>query len=133
MKPRAPPQDELSLFQAHFDQMLNPAHPLVTLAGRIDWVSFETVFGETFCEQTGAPAKPTRLIVGLLYLKYIVRGLRRVGRIGRGSLGRDPVLAIFLRLHAHAAPMSDPSDDLDQVATAHGRDEAERIRPTRSF
>ena len=70
MKPQTPPQDELSLFQAHFDQILNPNHPLVTLAGQIDWAQFDATFGETFCEESGAPAKATRLIVGLLYLKY---------------------------------------------------------------
>jgi len=70
MKPKNAPQYGLSLFQAHFDQILNPNHTLVTLAGQIDWAHFDSTFGESFCETTGAPGKATRLIVGLLYLKY---------------------------------------------------------------
>lgn len=70
MKPQPPRQDALSLFQADLAQILNPHHPLVTLAGQMDWARFDATFGETFCEDAGAPAKPTRLIVGLLYLKY---------------------------------------------------------------
>jgi IS5 family transposase len=41
----------------------------VTLAGQIDWPKFESPFGATFSETTGAPARATRLLVGLHYLK----------------------------------------------------------------
>jgi len=70
MRPRSTPQDELALFQAHFDQLLNPAHPLVKLANQIDWDQFDDAFGELYCEGNGAPAKATRLMVGLHYLKH---------------------------------------------------------------
>ena len=70
MKPKPSPQDALSLFPSDLPPILNPNHPLVTLAGQIDWPQFDATFGESFCETTGAPAKPTRLMVGLLYLKH---------------------------------------------------------------
>lgn len=31
---------QLDLFQAQFDQLLNPDHPLVTLADKINWRAF---------------------------------------------------------------------------------------------
>ena len=37
MTPQSTDQNELLLFQAHFDQLLNPAHPLLKLADQIDW------------------------------------------------------------------------------------------------
>lgn len=70
MKPESTLTDDLLLFQAHFDQLLNPAHPLLKLAGQIDWAAFDTAFGELYCEDNGAPAKATRLMVGLHYLKH---------------------------------------------------------------
>jgi len=70
MKPQSPGQDDLLLFQAHFDQLLNPAHPLLKLAGQIDWAAFDDAFGELYCQDNGAPAKATRLMVGLHYLKH---------------------------------------------------------------
>ena len=70
MKPKTQPQDELALFQAHFDQLLNPQHPLVKLARQIDWSQFDTAFAGCWCEDNGAPAKAVRLMVGLHYLKH---------------------------------------------------------------
>ncbi len=70
MKPESTPNDDLLLFQAHFNQLLNPSHPLIKLANQIDWAAFDQVFGELYCEHHGAPAKATRLMVGLHYLKH---------------------------------------------------------------
>jgi len=70
MKPQSVPTDGLLLFQAHFDQQLNLEHPLIKLAHQIDWEAFDRQFGEHYCEDNGAPAKPTRLMVGLHYLKH---------------------------------------------------------------
>ena len=42
MKPRPRPNaDQLDLFQAQFSQILNPLHPLVVLADKIDWQRFD--------------------------------------------------------------------------------------------
>jgi len=70
MKPQSVPTDGLLLFQAHFDQQLNLEHPLIKLANQIDWEAFDRQFDEYYCEDNGAPAKATRLMVGLHYLKH---------------------------------------------------------------
>lgn len=70
MKPKASPTDAFHLFQAHFRQLLNPEHPLVQLADKIDWPRFDTAFADSYSEDLGAPAKAIRLMVGLQYLKY---------------------------------------------------------------
>ena len=70
MKPRSQPHDAFHLFQAHFDQILNPDHELVQLAKKIDWPRFDAAFADSYCEDFGAPAKAIRLMVGLHYLKH---------------------------------------------------------------
>lgn len=70
MKPRPQPRDAFELFQAHFDQLLNPKHELIQLARKIDWSRFDVAFADSYSEDMGAPAKAMRLMVGLHYLKY---------------------------------------------------------------
>ena len=70
MPPKPRNRDAFELFQSHFDQLLNPAHELVQLAGKIDWGRFEAAFAGGYSPDLGAPAKATRLMVGLQYLKY---------------------------------------------------------------
>ena len=70
MKPKPQLRDSFELFQAHFDQLLNPQHELVRLAKKIDWNRLEAAYAECYTEDMGAPAKATRLMVGLQYLKY---------------------------------------------------------------
>jgi len=70
MKPKPQPRDAFELFQAHFDQILNPNHELIQLARKIDWSRFDVAFADSYSEDMGAPAKAMRLMVGLHYLKY---------------------------------------------------------------
>lgn len=71
MKPKSPSKlSQLQLFQAQFEQLLNHDHPLFVLANQIDWDRFEAALAGCYSEDTGAPAKPTRLLVGLHYLKH---------------------------------------------------------------
>jgi IS5 family transposase len=71
MKPRLRPNaDQLDLFQAQFSQILNPDHPLVVLADKIDWRRFDGTLADCYCPDNGAPAKSARLLVGLHYLKH---------------------------------------------------------------
>ena len=49
---------------------LDLKHPLIRLAGLIEWESFETEFGALYHATLGRPGKPTRLMVGLSYLKH---------------------------------------------------------------
>jgi len=70
MQPKPLSRDAFELFQAHFDQLLNSAHELVQLARKMDWGRFEAAFAEGYSPDMGAPAKATRLMVALHYLKY---------------------------------------------------------------
>jgi len=40
LKPKPQSRDVFELFQAHFDQILNPDHELIQLAGKIGWSRF---------------------------------------------------------------------------------------------
>jgi len=70
MPPKPQDQSAFEMFRSHFDQLLNPDHELIQLARKIDWRRFEVAFKDCYCEDDGAPAKATRLMVGLQYLKY---------------------------------------------------------------
>jgi len=123
MKPRPSAQDGLSLFQAPLRSDPEPTHPLVPLAGQIDWAQFDATFGETFCEETGAPAKSTRLIVGLLYLKYTF------DKSDESVVTRwveNPYWQYFCATRT-CSTRSDPPHEPDQVVAARRRIEAERL------
>ena len=51
--------------------MLNQKHPLYILANKIDWQKFEDAFSPLYCKNNGRPAKPIRLMCGLLILKHL--------------------------------------------------------------
>jgi IS5 family transposase len=63
MSQSSPPHSEVPLAP-----LLKTDHPLVKLAGAIDWNYFEAEFSNQTVE-VGRPALPTRLMVGLHYLK----------------------------------------------------------------
>lgn len=54
-----------------FEEQLNHRHPLYVLADKIDWQMFEDEFGKHYSPDQGRPAKPIRLLTGLLLLKHI--------------------------------------------------------------
>ncbi len=58
------------MFRSRLDQILNRRHPLFLLANQIDWQFFDNEFGQLFVENFGRPGLPTRLIVGMHYLKH---------------------------------------------------------------
>lgn len=57
------------LYQDLLEQ-LNPKHPLLLLAKKIPWATFEEEFAPLYAD-VGRPAKPVRLMVGLLLLKQL--------------------------------------------------------------
>ena len=59
------------MFKVELATLVDMRHPLVQLAGKINWEWFEEELKGCFCDHNGAPAKPTRLMVGLHYLKHI--------------------------------------------------------------
>ena len=69
MRPKqatATPQDDL--FRAQLENLIDPRHPLVRLAGLIGWGRFEVEFGALYTDG-GRPGLPTRLMVGLHSVK----------------------------------------------------------------
>ncbi len=69
MKPKDTQNEQSDLFRARLDQILNREHPLFVLANQVDWSVFDEKFGTLYSER-GRPGKPTRLMVGLHYLKH---------------------------------------------------------------
>src|SRR3954454_14293192 len=61
---------QIGLFNALADQ-LDQKHPLYLLADKINWSLFEENFKKHYSEKMGKPAKPIRLMVSLLILKYV--------------------------------------------------------------
>jgi len=59
-----------SLFSS-LDDLLNQQHPLYKLSHKINWCVFENAFMPLYCSDNGRPAKPIRLMCGLLILKHL--------------------------------------------------------------
>ena len=51
--------------------LVSHEHLLYRLAEAIDWARFEAELGSLYAEDVGRPGLPTRLMVGLHYLKYL--------------------------------------------------------------
>jgi IS5 family transposase len=71
MKPKKNHQNQGLLFQQRLSDELNPRHELYILAQLIDWEYFEKEFSVIFDKEKGAPAKPIRLIIGILMLQHM--------------------------------------------------------------
>ncbi len=63
-------KQQLNLFHPPLSQMLDMNDPLIALADAIDWKVFEDNF-EKYYSKEGRPAKPVRLMVGILLLKQL--------------------------------------------------------------
>jgi len=59
-----------NLFHSPLSQMLDMNDPLIALADAIDWKIFDDSF-EKYYSKEGRPAKPIRLMVGILLLKQL--------------------------------------------------------------
>jgi transposase, IS5 family len=69
MKPQKEKIPKKLLFST-LNELCDPRHPLRKLGDRIDWKSLEESF-EGYYSERGRPAKPIRLMVGLLLLKQM--------------------------------------------------------------
>ncbi len=65
------PHHQTNLFGPDLLLQLDPNDPLLALATAIPWSIFDEAFAKHYSQTTGAPAKPIRLMVGLLLLKQI--------------------------------------------------------------
>ncbi len=71
MRPQEPENSpDNDLFRSRLDNLLDQRHELYRLAELIDWSEFDRSFGDLYCPDNGSPAKSTRLMVGLHYLKH---------------------------------------------------------------
>jgi IS5 family transposase len=66
------PRDERhrDLFRPALEQIIDLGHPLVRLAGQIDWAFLDARFRSVCSEGPGQPPLPTRLVAGLFILKH---------------------------------------------------------------
>lgn len=73
MRPRRPAAEGAhdDLFRSRLDAIIDPRHRLVRLAKAIDWSVFDEAFDPLYADHTGAPALPTRLMVGLHMIKHM--------------------------------------------------------------
>ena len=70
MLPQQPENNQLNLFHSPLSQMLDMHDPLIALADEIDWKIFDNAFSKYYSKE-GRPAKPIRLMVGILLLKQL--------------------------------------------------------------
>ena len=70
MKPSKRNRRDADLFRERLDSIIDMGHSLVRLAGLVPWPEFDEAFGKHY-KPLGRPAKPTRLMVGLHYLKHM--------------------------------------------------------------
>jgi transposase, IS5 family len=68
-RPRDDRQKDLLL--PALDQIIDMGHPLVRLAGEIDWGFLDGRFGSVCRSGPGQPGLPTRLVAGLFILKHM--------------------------------------------------------------
>ena len=73
MKPKNSENEghQLELGSVLLESFINMKDELVILGKAIDWKYIGKKFGESFHERQGRPGLPTRLMVGLIYLKYL--------------------------------------------------------------
>ena len=62
---------QLELGAVLLESFINMKDEFIILGKVIDWKHFDKKFGESFHERQGRPGLPTRLMVGLTYLKYL--------------------------------------------------------------
>lgn len=104
---KSPPQNQKDPFRPLLVEFIDPEHPLVLLANKIDWRYFEKEFASLYSD-TGQPSMPLRSMVGCLLLK-------RLEDIGDETLAkkwiRDPYMQYFCGgdCFIHRFPC-DPSD-----------------------
>ncbi len=71
MKPIKICNQQYHLFASRLSTQLSSNHPLVQLSKLIDWKPLEEDFSGLFVEKIGQPAKPVRLVVGIMMLQHM--------------------------------------------------------------
>ena len=74
MKAKPKIHDKTSdMFRSELKSILDLRHELCQLSKEIDWEYLDEELGKLFPSEKGCPATPTRLIVGLFYLKAMYK------------------------------------------------------------
>jgi len=73
MRPQKPSckEPQAELFRIELSQLINLEHALARLARTVKWERFDEAFTPLYDPGNGRPAIPTRLMVGLHYLKHL--------------------------------------------------------------
>ena len=71
MKPSKTNHQQGRLFEQRLSDQLNPKNELHVLADIINWKALEDEFKSMFVGDAGAPAKPVRLMVGMILLQQM--------------------------------------------------------------
>lgn len=69
-KPSACEDRQGDLFKVELQAIVDANHAMIKLAAGVDWARLEETFGALYCADNGAPARSTRLMVALHYLKF---------------------------------------------------------------
>lgn len=64
------PEVQGQFFRTFLKDIVSSKHPLIILANTIDWSNFDKELEDCFCSDNGRPSVPSRLMIGLHYLKY---------------------------------------------------------------
>ena len=67
----SPEKHQQNLFYTDFMMQLDSNDPLLQLGKRIPWRELEEAYQPLYHQTQGRPAKPIRLMTGLLILKYL--------------------------------------------------------------
>ncbi len=70
MQTKTSASHQISFLMPTLGDQIDPRQPLKQLADTLPWSEFESAFGKYYSEE-GRPAKPVRLMVGLLLLKQM--------------------------------------------------------------
>lgn len=107
MKGKSPDQSALNLFEPVLRQIVQPDHPITVLADSFPWSEIESEYAALYSDK-GAPAKPVRMMAGLLVLKQIFSGTDE-GVVR--EWGRDPYFQYLCGGNLFIEkPPCDPSD-----------------------
>ncbi|MCF6206928.1 MAG: IS5 family transposase [Sulfurovum sp.] len=103
--------------------MLDSNDPLVALAESIDWTFFENAFSGYYSDE-GRPAKPIRLMVGLLLLKQI-ENLSDENVVLQWK--RNPYYQYFCGMHEYMPALPCDSTELVKFRQRIGKEGIEKI------
>lgn len=70
MLPKKKTENQTSFFFT-YEVTLDQKHSLFILANKFDWALFDKEFSSLYRENNGRPAKPIRLMNGLILLKHL--------------------------------------------------------------